>query len=227
MVRAILEGRKTQTRRIAKVPVGIHHGIDIMDWGLSKHPYLDGDVWRYNVQTDVDSYSSHELKCPYGYVDDVLYVRESIYQHGHYYTDSFDETGEYETRWISAGATSYVATDERPAKCRVKPSIHMPKKLARIFLKITDIRVERLQEIQPDDATAEGIEFVTEYLTPHVDGPVRFYKDYSPGCDTFEHANPVESFETLWRKINGDESWNENPFVWVISFEKIDKPTNV
>lgn len=72
MVQAILAGRKTMTRRIAAVPIGDHNGIDIMDWGLSKYPYQKDGEWKYNVQTDVDTYSTHKLKCLYGRPGDLL-----------------------------------------------------------------------------------------------------------------------------------------------------------
>lgn len=194
MVQAILEGRKTQTRRLVK------HHLDDRGTRTTNVPFED---WH-----------GKEVVCPYGKVGGIVYVREAwnVEQY------PVAPEGDHDELLYFYRATEKVYTD-----MRWRPSIHMPKEAARLFLKITDIRVERLQDIQPDDAAAEGIEFVSEDLSPHVDGPVKFYKDYSPGCGTFEHANPVESFQSLWHFINGPESWNANPFVWVINFERTEK----
>lgn len=98
-----------------------------------------------------------------------------------------------------------------------KPSIFMPKEAARIFLEVTNVRVERLQDISREDAIAEGIE--------RFDDATFWYKNYLnqplPGC-----SNPITSFQTLWMAINGAESWQSNPWVWVYEFKKIAKPTN-
>jgi hypothetical protein len=84
-----------------------------------------------------------------------------------------------------------------------KPSIHMPKSACRIFLKIEDIRVERLQEITEADCLAEGVTI-----------------------DEYPNDLPSLAFAGLWMKINGDPSWTANPWVWVIKFTRIDKPEN-
>lgn len=111
---------------------------------------------------------------------------------------------------------------------RVRPSIHMPKAAARIWLEITDIKCERLQGISAEDAIAEGI-----LITRPLEG-ITYYKNYGDGnkCKDFleevtygfnhgkeEHAAPVASFCTLWIEINGRESWIANPWVWVVKFK--------
>jgi hypothetical protein len=93
----------------------------------------------------------------------------------------------------------------------------MPKDAARIWLLITKIRVERLQDISQDDAIAEGIEQI--YLKPFFRA---WWKDYI--IEQNQLDNPKWSFYTLWCKINGVESWNDNPWLWVIEFERIEKP---
>jgi len=91
----------------------------------------------------------------------------------------------------------------------------MPKKACRLFLKVTNVRVERLQDINTQDAISEGIEEI------HYGA----YKNYmSKEYDGFGH--PPESFKTLWQSINGIESWEANPFVWVVEFQKCETPKN-
>lgn len=102
-----------------------------------------------------------------------------------------------------------------------KPSIFMPKEAARIFLKVTNVRAERLQDISEDDAIAEGILRIKKAYR----GGTAYY-DYSgkqtPASYNFD--SPIASFKTLWQSINGRESWEANPWVWVYEFEQIEKP---
>lgn len=93
-----------------------------------------------------------------------------------------------------------------------KPSIHMPKEAARIWLQVEDVRVERLQDISADDAIKEGIDRLSEPSAPNGTLYKHYLKDkWGP--------SPKHSFETLWHSITGQESWNNNPWVWVISFK--------
>jgi hypothetical protein len=137
-----------------------------------------------------------KLKYPYN-VADVLWVRET-------FNLGADEKIFYKA--FSDDLYSY----------RWKPSIFMPKEASRIFLKIKSIRVERLNEISEADAIAEGIEYVQGIEK-------NLYYNYLTlefGC------NAIESFKTLWQKINGRDSWYKNPFVFVYEFERIEKPLN-
>ena len=122
---------------------------------------------------------------------DVLWVRETFHVFG---------------SPVSKSTVSYKAQAVNPNDkgWKWKPSIHMPKEACRLFLKIKDIRVERLQDISRGDAMAEGCPF------PNI------------AKQTF----PTVWFEELWCKINGEQSWNENLWVWVIEFERIEKPEN-
>jgi hypothetical protein len=164
MVQAILEGRKTQTRRVVK------HELDNRGVRSTNNIFED---WH-----------GKEVKCPCGQVGDVLWVREAYAPH---YFDDFSHG--YKANWNDTAA-EYV---NQP---KWKPSIHMPKEACRIFLKITDIRVERLQDISNSDIRAEG---AAEF-----------------GC-TSHRLN----FQSLWQSINGQQSWEANPWVWVIEFDRI------
>lgn len=161
------------------------------------------------------------FKCPYGNVGDLLWVREAF----RYCQPFGPESLCYEYR---NGLYSNVEVEDYykiNTYDKWRPSIHMPKDAARIWLKITDIRVERLQDITEQDAIAEGI----EELTPWPEAPdkrrFKLYpsKNYPVGDHeaTFE---PVNSFFTLWISINGDDSVRANPWVWVVVFEKVDAP---
>jgi len=170
MVQAILEDRKTQTRRVLKGNV---------------------QLFDYIAATDVP--------CPYGKVGDVLWVRETV------------------SRFSFGGCYAYKADNDPEDKCtKWRPSIHMPFEACRLFVKITNIRVERLQDISESDAIHEGIG--------------RFSKDntvYKYGLDGWPwqemQRKPSLGFSILWKSINGSESWNANPWVWVIEFKQITK----
>lgn len=217
MVQAILQGRKTMTRRLAAVPVGDHHGIDIMDWHLSKHPYQEDGKWLYRVQSEVDDSDTFDLKPKYGKPGDFIWVRETWgvgcrpdpfqgwvdgieYKADEKYIDDIESLPLH--LYEGFDYSKYEGGGWRP-------SIHMPKAIARIWLRVTDVKVERLQDISEDDAIAEGVEKINDGAFP--------YKHY--GGSTASCADAKTSFRTLWLEINGDESWDLNPFVWVISFE--------
>lgn len=211
MVQAILEGRKTMTRRIAKVPNYDHYGTNIMDWGLSEHPYFKGGKWYYTIQSDVDDSSTNELKCPYGQIGDRLWVRETFQ-----YVSIPKEYKGFVYK-ASGGLDWEMSNDE----WKWKPSIFMPRKASRISLEITNIKVERLHDISEEDAKLEGVLL-------HKSG--RHYLDYMKQRAKltqfiYSADTAKESFKTLWTLINGfrDEpfAWFKNPWVWVVEFKKI------
>lgn len=205
MVQAILEGRKTQTRRIVK------HHLDDRGTRTTSVPFED---WH-----------GKEVVCPYGKVGGIVYVRESwnVEQY------PVAPEGDHDELLYFYRATEKVYTD-----MKWRPSIHMPKEAARLFLKITDIRVERLQDISEEDAKSEGVQ---ENVCESTAGcPSSFCKDSCIGKgEYYRYSKPmnfdldpcesaVESFHSLWQSINGEDSWKENPWVWVINFERIEKP---
>ena len=197
MVQAILDGRKTQTRREIKQANGWDH-----NWRptLIKEEHIDG-IPRYEMRCGTQ-YSLPWFKCPYGQPGDVLWVRES------YSKDYFDFNGgnhAYKADWNKTDA-------EYVSEPKWKPSIHMPKAACRLFLRITNVRVERLQNISEEDAIAEGIG----------KDNAGWWKDYTHP-DSAGYMVAKNSFRSLWHSINGEQSWNDNPWVWVVEFEQIKK----
>lgn len=196
MVRALLDGRKTQTRRVVKDQLPQHK--------LAKDSASPSGYSLIN-----DCYDDYLLKCPYGKAGDVLYVRETfaniagfgfdkdLFPNGYAYRadcrdiDSINIAKEYGVKW--------------------KPSIHMPKLASRIKLKITDIRVERLNDISEDDAKSEGLI------------PVE-YKGKSWAFDNSgkSYGSSTGAFNALWQSINGKDSWEQNPWVWVVEFRLLE-----
>jgi hypothetical protein len=199
MVRALLEGRKAQTRRTIKgVPSWQHYGKDIMDWSLSGiHQYDDElagtDKWFLDVQTDVDDHSREIIKCPYGQPGDVLWVRETV---------ALGENDKREKIVIgySADVTGRNLHWDKTEAPRWTPSIHMSRWASRLTLEITEVRVQRLHDISEEDALAEGIE-----------------PRYWLGQSTPLLA--VASFRGSWESVNGPESWAQNPWTWALTFK--------
>lgn len=196
MVRAILNGSKTQTRRVVKLKPW--HQIEERD---------DGTLWPWMYDSDRDG--DHWLPCPYGQPGDKLWVREAHW----WFRDERDpETGYYPPA-LTIEDVKYRA-DGNAARRAWRPSIHMPRWASRITLEVTGVRVERLQDISEADAVAEGIERV-------VVG--EGWRRYDPS-HAVEAAGlvPCEtaraSFRSLWQSINGPGSWEANPFCWVVQF---------
>lgn len=199
MVQAIQEGRKTMTRRKFK-PKDEPYLIN----EKSFIAYSDSHGWgvKHKIGDNPDRFEiTQKFKCPYGKVGDVLWVRET-WKEGHAKSESFRYRATYDF------------LKEVDKLLKWKPSIFMPKAACRIFLEITDIKIERLQDISEDDAIAEGILIDEEGVECWDYEEKHFY-------DT-----PIDSFQSLWQSINGAESWEANPFVWVIEFEQITKPLN-
>lgn len=203
MVRAILDGSKTQTRRICKASTQNQADIiggAIMDdeiTDLTGIGYFEGKAWREQVE------------CPYGQPGDTLWVRECISK---------------PTQWDVEGKvfTGFYRASEPERQVRWQPSIHMPRWASRITLEITGIRVERLQDIAEADAKAEGIEETAtgwkSYEIIHA-GP---HKGMPHPHSHVDNRSPITSYRELWESINGAGSWDENPFVWVVEFRKVE-----
>lgn len=231
MVQAILEGRKTQTRRIVN-PQELSH----TRWRYCGHS-KDGE---HEVPRPVDGPRPHDrwywwrnnishdwiLQCPYGEPGDILWVRET-WQHAkstHCHCPQSSEPSPCDEWSNGIGCRSnrgkVVYAADGASEVLWKPSIHMPKEACRLFLRIKSVRVERLQDISEQDAIAEGVQYwADDHDTELLDATFRNYKTGERNLVT-----SYSSFQSLWQKINGDESWGSNPWVWVIEFERIEKP---
>lgn len=195
MVRAILAGTKTQTRRIApirKLDLRRHPG-DVLTWSVSFLKAVKGALSSHSGGkfTDLQARSIIASQFnPYGRPGDRLWVRETWAYGVHAMASDRDEDGPFV--YAADGTTQGRLCD------RWRPSIHMPRAASRITLEITGVRVERLQDITPDDCSAEGISL--HHVL--VDARQAKYRD-------------------LWESINGPGSWDANPWVWVIEFRRV------
>lgn len=205
MVRAILDGRKKQTRRPVKFPVhdknlGCELAGNELAGELSAGNYLNsafgkpGDrIWVRETWQAIHDYCDEN-----GHVDERRYARSIPSHRGNYWHPVYEEAWGNESR------------EDREFPWR--PSIHMPRWASRILLEITDVRVERLNAISEEDARAEGI----------IDGGCLNCGEPEPcGC-----ANPepdaTDAFAYLWQSIYGQDNWNANPWVWVIEFKRVE-----
>ena len=199
MVRAILEGRKTMTRRVVK----LRYGADVV--------VTNGQVWK-PARVDYAGY----VDCPYGQVGDRLWVRETFGMFKQLPGDQIHALVRGDGR--GDGFTPhYRATDtlEMPDGAW-RPSIHMPRWASRILLEVVSVRVERLQDISEEDARAEGVERVVAGV-----GWRRYCDPDSEEVGVPPCGDARRSFRSLWKFINGDESWNANPWVWVVEFKRV------
>jgi len=176
MVHAILSGEKTQTRRVVKPPPD---GITALN--------ISGRAWGFGDSTGM---RKSQRSCPFGAAGDVLWVRET---------------------WHDLGGLGVIVFKADPnvektvTGIRWKPSIHLPRRAARIFLEITGVRCERLTDISEADARAEGVQREHTGIGPGYGWSYRY------------------GFMNLWDSINGPRGfgWEKNPWVWVIEFKKI------
>lgn len=189
MVRAILECRKTQTRRVVQ-SIGNDEGFVIIDYGNGGWPYRsdDGDSTTHTIKRGGKLYLEETPHaCPYGQPGDRLWVRE---------THMLGLESDIEVGAVAYKADGYVRGGLGDFEGRNwRPSIHMPRWASRILLEITSVRVERLQDISEADAEAEG--------------PPKHFN------------SSRDNFCALWQEINGDGSWDANPWVWVIEFRQV------
>lgn len=188
MVRAILGGLKTQTRRVFKFKETNQ---------VPSHP----------DKLDFTNYSP--IHCPYGKPGDRLWVRET-WNHYDLWTPGPE----------GYGKAVYRATDEPGKEVGWRPSIFMPRWASRINLEITNVRVERLNDISAEDVVAEGVDL-------HPDNITRDLEPYfpEPTDDLIDDAWTAyyrTGFAELWDKINGKKQpWSSNPWVWVVEFKKV------
>ena len=200
MVKAIIAGRKTQTRRIVKV-----HPAHAEN---AKLAHTDWDSGDGDARLQVVGGGGLWCKCPYGTKGDRLWVKETL-------------------RWSEDYKAAYFAADdglapvdEWPWQRSILPSIHMPRGVSRILLEIDSLRVERLQDITDDDAKAEGFPLpgpqTTKLTVRNLDGTVE--RSIAQGHFFDARSN----FCATWEALNGKKApWSSNPWVWVVSFHVV------
>lgn len=221
MVRALLAGLKTQTRRIVKGLIGEAH-----------HAPHSPVLWISEDECVPLPSTDAVHCCPYGQPGDRLWVKErwrvhtwyeddgdiSVeYADGHTQLAHIDDEDLWLRLWVQSSDDAKKVYGERErytwkkgkSPCRWRPSLFLPKCASRITLEITGVRVVRLQEISPSDAAAEGLSFDSARMDQwHVDGQ----------CAA---GDAVRCYAKLWESINGPGSWDANPWVWVVGFKRV------
>ena len=192
LVRATLEGRKTQTRRPVKMP---SHGVEPYNPG-----YADGAFWNYSF-TDIIARS------PLGRAGDRLWVRETWAWPG-------EEEFIYRADQWAEDMVAKWKTDPNYPQVKWSPSIHMPRRACRLVLPLVSVRVERVQDITEEDAKAEGVE-------PVLMRGIGSYPEWMRPTMR-EVGGHQKAFELLWKQIYGDALWDANPWVWVAEWEDIE-----
>lgn len=242
MVQSILEGRKTKTRRVVKAEISPAQGEYPATWN---YRFWAGSPFQSQEEQDPPRHQLVDgigrviiLKCPYGQPGDILWVREEFYQIGHWEHDDNPKKKRKSGRqaWKFVPDFAEIKYSDNPPEEYRRGRHHkdpstsawhkrlarfMPKASCRIFLRVKSVRVERLQDITESDSKLEGVK---QYF--HTNGKCHDgYENYlDPAGKKYWLA--THSFQSLWQSINGPESWNENPWVWVIEFERIEKPEN-
>lgn len=212
MVRAILEGRKTQTRRVCNTelyqseyePSMVSYNGRYKKRVVTKKGIVFEKGQPYHATTSLEDFAK---TCPHGQPGDLLWVRETFMPRAgdlpisrvmkpRYRADEGEDRQEWRGLW--------------------KPSIFMPRWASRITLRIKSVRVERLNQISAADALVEGIEHDQDLSRGNIVG-WRDYLNRGGKC-----ATAVGSFKSLWQSINGPDSWSADPWVWVIEFERVE-----
>jgi len=212
MVRALLAGTKTQTRRAIK------HRMGSRVWQEQRPNGSLG--WTTNLGHAYGNTTA--LLCPYGQAGDQLWVREACWIYGQWHEEGTTKSGR--CRWTFRPIGQRVRFDNpghehcahwgRGPGWSHRPSIHMPRWASRIQLEVTGVRVERLQDISEADALAEGLERMK--LTTQAGGPLA-----AAPIPNAPWEPPRDAYGRLWESINGAGSWGANPWVWVVEFRRL------
>lgn len=224
MVQALLAGTKTETRRDKNLK---EINLNPDEWYISPSQPING-VIRFNNKMFGSVFE--QVKIPWR-IGIVLWIKETwkpaiegkttLHNAIRFKADNYSiPLPDEDTEWFN--------NLTKDGKFTYKSSMFLRRKFARIFLIITDVRIERLHDITEEGAIAEGIE---EWGS--IQGA--YFKNYSENAKTKSNhpkhespalGNPIDSYKSLWESINGEGSWNSNPFVWVISFSKIENYEN-
>jgi hypothetical protein len=206
MVRALLDGSKTQTRRIVQ-PHRCDDAFVLLDHGDGWWPYRSEDGESANIDN-----MEYPFNCPYGNPGERLWVRET---HRPIFGQTcgliaVDYRADPRERWERLGDSP----DSLVKPTKWVPSIHMRREYSRILLEIVSVRVERLNDCSATDAVAEGIRRVGP-------GFERWHPDPADVDHTGSTQDPVLAYRGLWESINGAGSWATNPWVWVVEFNRV------
>ncbi|NUF61568.1 hypothetical protein HUN33_12175 [Acinetobacter bereziniae] len=213
MVTAILEGRKTQTRRIVKHPLGFEqvNTVNGPSWRYREFRKINGTIYETGSGPLDESIDFIKSLCPLGQVGDFLWVRETF----RLFDSDECPHSDFPCGCPRNGTPLFKASHDCGDGEKWTPSIHMPRSASRILLEITNIRVEQLNQISRVDAVKEGLHQLPatgRYVVNKGD-------QYFGGAS----SNPCEVFKWLWESINGSDSWAQNPWVWVVEF-KVKEP---
>lgn len=240
MVRAILEGRKSQTRRVVRLQFDPDAEPEEMcattpeGWQCGGHSGRWWDACEGN--------NDKTVRCPYGQPGDRLWLRENWRTSKSRDNQSPQEI--YDECWMDTvveyradGSQSLVLcehfgeppdedeiealSDFEPGRWRA--SIHMPCWASRILLEVVSVRVERLQDISEEDALAEGLQIFNEDGNLYYSGVECKPETWLDNPESWHCADPVGAFRALWQSTNGPGSWDANPWVWVVEFRRIER----
>lgn len=233
MVRAILDGRKTQTRRAVKLI-----GAEVIEEAIT-------GPWPFSPQHD------DWLACPFGSVGDRLWVRETWGHRGSAWNNTKPAIREVSIAYAADNASRVIVrprddesglpkqhclprfkgkphpTEEHYGECLEsfwkawRPSIHMPRWASRLTLEVTGVRVERLQAISEEDAKAEGARRFDGLPSTHPYGQDARWSCGEPTSTQECLGTARMAFANLWESINGAGSWDANPWVWVVDFRRV------
>jgi len=224
MVRALLDGSKTQTRRVGKIQSPDFVGL--------KAEAVTHATLGCQIQATHDAFpgrgtARHAIcACPYGKPGDQLWVRETwqgpLLEEYEVDADADWQSANRIHQYQNPAHCAFAADGGSPPEFidsddniqrRWRPSIHMPRWASRITLEITGVRVERLQDISIEDAKSEGAWWPDESIVSKV---AEYFSIDHLG------ANPYNAYQMLWESINGPDSWDLNPWVWVVSFRRME-----
>ncbi|MBB3142227.1 hypothetical protein [Halomonas organivorans] len=216
MVRALLDGRKTQTRRLVKPQPPATHSFK--GYVIESSRRKDEGKFSWGIkESEYHFRDTMYVGCPYGQPGDRLWVREAwqgplvsedeMMEHPTWAKDlsTYEDPAHCSYR-ASGDSCEFFDAHEDEVVARWRPSIHMPRWACRILLEVTAVRVERLQDISETDALAEGVDGEAEAAAARLPW----------------HDNPRRAFRFLWKRINGPDSWDANPWVWVVEFRRLD-----
>lgn len=227
MVRACLDGTKTQTRRVVQTDAEKYEGI--IRGTVSQEAE---NIGKHCFFRDIGE--SVYLDCPYGQPGDRLAIKENAWMWCEKRPAGTTLLGRKGWRYVPLLSAPVIYCADHPEKpqtdvvspdtgnvlvWRKKPGRFLPKWAVRILGTIENVGVERLQDISEDDAKAEGIEFEDINDDPiHPADTGRYWRNYHPS-DGLIFSQPIDSYRSLWESIHGPSSWALNPWVWVVSFK--------